>query len=190
MQSMLKGIFFNIFLNYLRKNNYEQVIENFSQITGKSLKYVDFFDYSIEEYIILMEEMAKQIFPDKTKEAAYYELGKITAIAVLNTSMAKVGIAYAKRNIRGALKNLPFYFYQFAKMKEVSVKQLDQNRYKIMFKGWPIYPDSEHGLFNFIVKQLDPKINLKFEVISLENLGHGKIRTDFSFTVELPESKE
>ncbi|MFH1459157.1 MAG: DUF2378 family protein [Candidatus Omnitrophota bacterium] len=190
MQALIKGMFLNILLNYLKKNSHDLVTEKVSKMLDKPLKYVDFFDYPIEEFILLIEEIIKQVFPDKTFEEACYELGRISVEGIIISPVAKVAIAYAKKNIQGAIKNTPFYFSQFAKMGKVSVNQKSDYIFNVVFKAWKIYPYYAYGLLVFVLKEIDAKLKLKLEVANVKILGLGKVESDFTCILELPEGKK
>ncbi|MFH1459158.1 MAG: DUF2378 family protein [Candidatus Omnitrophota bacterium] len=190
MEGLGKGIFANIILKYLRENHHEPVIEKVSKMLGKPLKYIDFFDYPIPEFMILIEEIAKEVFPHKTLEDACYELGRISINKVLDIPVAKVAIAYARKNIHGAVKNVPLYFSQFARMGEVAVSQPNQNSYEVRFKEWQGYPHYTYAMLVFSVKEIDPNMKLKLEVRDVKILGKGKVISDFSCILELPKDKE
>ena len=142
----VKGLFFNSLLHFIEEEGGVELKTEISKELGKELKYIDFFDYPVQEYIIMQEEIVKKIFPEKTMEEGMYEMGRVDFKTFAESVFGKVVLPRLKNNLKKVSARIPSWYMRINKFGEVSVVDLGEKKFKLIFKDYKNYPQIQHGI--------------------------------------------
>ncbi len=185
MAGAIKGIFFNSILDLIDEKKETELKEEISEKLGKPLKYNGFFNYPVQELNIILEETVKKLYPNKTIEEGIYELGGLTFNTFVKSALGKAVLPYVKKDFKGMSNRIPSWYKQMSDYGSVSVVDLGEKSFKLVFKDFKTYPEYSHGIFQYALKEIGLKGKATLKIQKMKKLGPGDLLTDFECIIEL-----
>ncbi|MFH1459564.1 MAG: DUF2378 family protein [Candidatus Omnitrophota bacterium] len=183
MPETAKGILFNVNLKFIKNKNKPELLEKISKKLGKPLKYIDFFDYPAQELLVIVEEIAKNIFPHKKTDEVYYLLAQENFATLAQTPILKAMLPRAKKNPRIIAPKIPFLYKQIYRFGEISVVDLEEKSCRIVFKNYVSLPQLQQGFLQKVSDVLGFNHKVGLNIHKFINNGNGDIKADFDLTL-------
>ncbi|MFH1459562.1 MAG: DUF2378 family protein [Candidatus Omnitrophota bacterium] len=184
MPATTKGMFFNVAFKLITAKGHAELIEKISKKLGKPLKYIDFFDYPIEEFMLIVEEAIKYIYPDKKFEEALYILSEESFDLIMQTPIIKAVLSGAKKNMQNIAKRIPFIYEQFNHFGKISIIDLKEKNCVIAFKNYKTYPELQQGFLQRTFDFLKLNHTVELNIHKFKNNGNGDITADFDISLK------
>ncbi|MFH1459560.1 MAG: DUF2378 family protein [Candidatus Omnitrophota bacterium] len=185
MPDTSKGMLFNMILKFIQQKGKPELIHKISAQLDKPLKYIDFFDYPVQELMLITEKAAKGVFPDKKIETALYTLARETFTILAQTPILKAMLPRAKRNPMSVAQKIPFLYRQINCFGNISVVDVKEKSCRIIFKNYKSFPHLQQGFLQQACDYLGFITEVSLDIIKFKNNGNGDILTDFDLSLKL-----
>ncbi len=184
MTATIKGMFFNDVLKYAVEKGGPEIKKEISLKLGKPLRYIDFFNYPVQELVLIHEEIVKKIFPEKTTKDGMFELGRESFKTFAKSRIGKAILPYLKKDFKGMSNRIPAWYKQMSNYGTVEVVDLGEKSYKLVYKDNRGYPEIDHGMLQQALDSTGHKGTVTMNVDRREKAGPGDIIIDFELIVE------
>ncbi len=183
MPETIKGMFFNDVLKFIDEQGGPELREEISQKLGKPLKYVAFYNYPIQELVLIREEAIKKIYPHKTMAEGMYELGKVAYQTFARSLVGRVVFPYMKKDFKGMSARIPVWYKYMTNFGTIKVVDAGEKSFKIVYRDYRGYPEIDQGLIQQALDELGYKGTATLHITKMDRVGPGDITTDFELTV-------